>query len=44
MGRNIFQRKAPAAMIQAVRSVVHGGATAEEAHAEYRELSGGAED
>lgn len=44
MGRNIFQRQAPAAMIQAVRSVVHGGATPEAAHAEYKELSGGADD
>lgn len=44
MGRNIFQRRAPQAMIQAVRSVVHGGTTAEDAHAEYRELSGGADD
>lgn len=44
MGRNIFQRAAPAAMIQAVRAVVHGGATPAEAHAQYRELSGGADD
>jgi putative autoinducer-2 (AI-2) aldolase len=44
MGRNIFQRVAPAAMLRAVRSVVHDGATAEEAHAQYRELSNGAND
>ncbi|MBO9578445.1 MAG: 3-hydroxy-5-phosphonooxypentane-2,4-dione thiolase [Microbacteriaceae bacterium] len=44
MGRNIFQRVAPAAMIQAVRSVVHDGATPEQAHAAYRELSNGAND
>ncbi len=44
MGRNIFQRVAPAAMIQAVRSVVHDGATPEAAHALYRDLSNGADD
>jgi len=31
MGRNIFQSKNPINMINAVRSVVHGGVTAEEA-------------
>jgi putative autoinducer-2 (AI-2) aldolase len=40
MGRNIFQSKAPAAMIQAVRSIVHGGRTADEAYALYEELGG----
>ena len=44
MGRNIFQREAPEAMIQAVRAVVHDGVTAADAHALYRELSQGAED
>lgn len=44
MGRNIFQRQQPAAMIQAVGSIVHGGADAEQAHAMYRDLSGGASD
>ena len=44
MGRNIFQRRNPAAMIQAVGSVVHGGAKPAEAHAMYVELSGGADD
>lgn len=44
MGRNIFQRQNPAAMIQAVRSVVHDGATPEDAHAQYRDLSEGADD
>lgn len=44
MGRNIFQRVAPAAMLTAVRSVVHDGATAEDSHAQYRELSNGAND
>jgi putative autoinducer-2 (AI-2) aldolase len=39
MGRNIFQSDAPAAMIQAVRAVVHGGASAAEAHDLYRELA-----
>jgi putative autoinducer-2 (AI-2) aldolase len=32
MGRNIFQSTAPAAMIQAVRSVVHAGMTPEKAY------------
>lgn len=31
MGRNIFQSESPVAMIQAVRAVVHGGATVNEA-------------
>jgi putative autoinducer-2 (AI-2) aldolase len=44
MGRNIFQRTAPEAMIQAVRAVVHDGTSPADAHAIYRELSGGAED
>lgn len=44
MGRNIFQRRAPQAMIQAVRGVVHDDL--QPAHAEelYRDLSGGQED
>ena len=37
MGRNIFQSDSPAAMIQAVRAVVHGNATADEAFEVYRE-------
>lgn len=44
MGRNIFQRKHPIAMIQAVRSVVHDHATPAEAADLYAELSGGATD
>lgn len=40
MGRNIFQSSAPAAMIQAVRKVVHEGAAPEEAHELFRELAG----
>ncbi|EYR62286.1 autoinducer 2 aldolase [Actinotalea ferrariae CF5-4] len=44
MGRNIFQRTAPEAMIQAVNAVVHDGVSPTDAHAMYRELSGGAED
>ncbi|MCL5027005.1 MAG: 3-hydroxy-5-phosphonooxypentane-2,4-dione thiolase LsrF, partial [Chloroflexi bacterium] len=32
MGRNIWQSDYPAAMIKAVRSIVHDGATAREAH------------
>ncbi len=35
MGRNIFQSSAPTAMIQAVRKVVHEGASPEEAHEFY---------
>lgn len=44
MGRNIFQRVAPVAMIQAVRGVVHDGLKPAEAHQLYQELSGGATD
>lgn len=44
MGRNIFQRVAPEAMIQAVRGVVHDGLSSSAAHALYVELSQGAED
>ncbi|HEU5360022.1 MAG TPA: 3-hydroxy-5-phosphonooxypentane-2,4-dione thiolase [Candidatus Deferrimicrobiaceae bacterium] len=36
MGRNIFQSEAPAAMIRAVRKVVHENATPEEAYEFYR--------
>ena len=38
MGRNIFQAENPAAMIQAVRKVVHENATPEEAHELYSDL------
>lgn len=44
MGRNIFQRQNPVAMIQAVRGVVHGGLSPAEAAGMYAELSSGAED
>lgn len=44
MGRNIFQRQSPVAMIQAVKGIVHDGLTAEQATQKYLELSGGAED
>ncbi|WP_435298811.1 3-hydroxy-5-phosphonooxypentane-2,4-dione thiolase [Timonella sp. A28] len=44
MGRNIFQRGNPTAMIHAVNGVVHEGLSATEAHELYRELSGGLED
>ena len=44
MGRNIFQRIAPEAMIQAVGGVVHDGLSGTDGYALYRELSGGAED
>jgi putative autoinducer-2 (AI-2) aldolase len=36
MGRNIFQAKGPVAMIKAVREVVHGGRTPQEAYDQYR--------
>jgi putative autoinducer-2 (AI-2) aldolase len=42
MGRNIFQSASPAAMLQAVRAVVHGGETPERAHELYRSLAAGA--
>ncbi len=38
MGRNIFQSDAPAAMIQAVRAVVHDGASPAEALTTYDRL------
>jgi putative autoinducer-2 (AI-2) aldolase len=38
MGRNIFQSEAPAAMIEAVRSVVHGGETPAKAAELYESL------
>ena len=44
MGRNIFQRQVPMAMVQAVRAVVHDGTKPDEAAAMYRDLSGGQED
>lgn len=44
MGRNIFQRKAPEAMIKAVRGVVHESLTPEAAHEMYRDLSEGVDD
>ena len=40
MGRNIFQADAPKAMIKAVRSVVHEGATPEQAFDMYNSLKG----
>jgi putative autoinducer-2 (AI-2) aldolase len=44
MGRNIFQRQNPSAMIQAVRSIVHDGADVDDAYSLYRDISGGLED
>jgi 3-hydroxy-5-phosphonooxypentane-2,4-dione thiolase len=38
MGRNIFQSESPVAMIQAVRAVVHGGATAVQAYELFKSL------
>jgi triosephosphate isomerase len=44
MGRNIFQRENPTAMVQAVRGVVHDELDPAQALQLYRDLSGGAED
>lgn len=44
MGRNIFQRQHPTAMIQAVRSIVHEGNSVQGARDLYAELSGGLDD
>jgi len=44
MGRNIFQRRVPIAMVQAVSAVVHDGVAPEAAAQIYRDLSGGHED
>ncbi|MDO5495710.1 MAG: 3-hydroxy-5-phosphonooxypentane-2,4-dione thiolase [bacterium] len=44
MGRNIFQRQDPPAMIQAVRGVVHDGLSADDAAQMYADLSGGKDD
>lgn len=41
MGRNIWQNEHPVAMIRAVRSVVHEGHTAKEAHHLYAEVKAG---
>lgn len=38
MGRNVFQSDSPVAMLQAVRHVVHNGASAAEAYELYQEL------
>lgn len=38
MGRNVFQAEDPVAMIQAIRKVVHEGATAEEAYEYYLKI------
>ena len=43
MGRNIFQSDCPAAMIQAVRKVVHENATPEQGHELYLDLKQGIE-
>ena len=44
MGRNIFQRQDPTAMIRAVGAVVHGGLSPADAATMYHDLSAGAED
>jgi len=44
MGRNIFQRQDPIAMVQAVRGVVHDCLTTQQAHQLYQDLSHGATD
>ncbi len=38
MGRNIFQAQCPVSMLQAVREVVHNGATPEQAYQMYQDL------
>ena len=43
MGRNIFQAKAPAAMIRAVRAVVHENESAQRAFDLYEHLQDAAE-
>ncbi|MEU1161450.1 3-hydroxy-5-phosphonooxypentane-2,4-dione thiolase [Streptomyces sp. NPDC005921] len=44
MGRNVFQREAPEAMLQAINGVVHGGLDPKTALELYRDVSGGAQD
>ena len=44
MGRNIFQRQVPVAMMQAVRGIVHEGLKPQEAADLYADLSQGAQD
>lgn len=44
MGRNIFQRQHPGAMLKAIRAVVHDDATPDAAAQIYADLSHGAED
>ncbi|MDO5672615.1 MAG: 3-hydroxy-5-phosphonooxypentane-2,4-dione thiolase [Actinomycetaceae bacterium] len=44
MGRNIFQRLAPIAMVQAVSGVVHDGLNPQQALEKYLDLSKGAQD
>ena len=39
MGRNVFQSTNPAAMIQAVRSVIHGGLKPDQAYQMFQDLS-----
>ena len=39
MGRNVFQSEAPAAMIQAVRGVVHDNLTPDQAYEMFRDLA-----
>ena len=40
MGRNIWQSEHPVAMIRAVRSIVHGNASVEQAYKTYLDLAG----
>lgn len=44
MGRNIFQRQAPIAMVQVVRALVHDGLSPADGVAMYADLSGGLDD
>ncbi len=44
MGRNIFQAESPVAMIQAVRSIVHGHSSVQKAYVLYQSLKKGKKD
>jgi putative autoinducer-2 (AI-2) aldolase len=44
MGRNVFQRKAPAAMLRAINGIVHNGLSPASALELYRDVSQGADD
>ncbi|MGA2671527.1 MAG: 3-hydroxy-5-phosphonooxypentane-2,4-dione thiolase LsrF, partial [Dehalococcoidia bacterium] len=41
LGRNIWQDEHPVAMIKAIRAIIHGNATAEQAQKLYDDAKGG---